>query len=538
MDYLWPTSTRSTVVAACCVCGVVLFKRWLDRRNSDVERLRKPTGGHWLWGHEKLAWETPNDAFYYRSIEELGSTIALKSALFRRDILMTTDPAALNHVNMKNSYDYVKDSLRRQRTERLVGRSLLWSEGAEHRRQRQMISPALTHEQIKNMSEEIRGATQTLVDRLRHHILTSDPTQPEATVNVLHWTSAVTLDIIGIFGFGHDFQCGTSPEARAIQGYWSQAVTTGLGFTGFIAPIVLRIFPWLISLPVSFMKAQGGVRAIITDLARKMVDDRTNVMPGDEKVGNDLLSTLMRTAEANGESLERLLDHIVAFVVAGHETTSATAAFALLELARNRDIQARLRQEIIEFEGSEPGGEPSYTEFQTKLPLLDAVCKEALRLYPVGSRLERIATKDDVIPLRFPVTSTSGEQIHAIRIKKGQLVSMPVIAANCNTTIWGPDGHVFRPQRWLENGGLPPANSVVSGVSQLFTFSEGPRLCVGYRLALYEFKVILAALVKNFEFLETDDKIDTIWSTTLQPFVVGKKDAGIQLPLVVRPLGA
>ena len=51
--------------------------------------------------------------------------------------------------------------------------------------------------------------------------------------------------------------------------------------------------------------------------------------------------------------------------------------FALLELARNKDVQDKLRRELLEFNGSGPGGEPTYEEYQSKLPYFDAVIKEA-----------------------------------------------------------------------------------------------------------------------------------------------------------------
>lgn len=60
----------------------------------------------------------------------------------------------------------------------------------------------------------------------------------------------------------------------------------------------------------------------------------------------------------------------------GHETTSNALNFALYELARNPEMQDKLRKEITEFVGSSPNGEPTYEEYQSKLPYLDAVCKE------------------------------------------------------------------------------------------------------------------------------------------------------------------
>ncbi|KAG8910565.1 hypothetical protein FRC00_007987 [Tulasnella sp. 408] len=257
-------------------------------------------------------------------------------------------------------------------------------------------------------------------------------------------------------------------------------------------------------------------------------------MQNDEgmKNGKDLMSTLLKLNEkAEGADLDQLLDHVCTFVMVGHETTSAAINFSLLELARNPEMQEKLRKEVTDFVGSGPGGEPTYEEFQSKLPYLDAVCKEGLRMYPPASHAERIAMIDDVLPLRYPITTPSGEQLHSIRVTKGQHINIPTIAINRNTTVWGPDAAVFRPERWLEHGGVPSATSLTQGWSGIFTFIEGPRICIGYRLALFEYKVIMSALLKNFEFKDTGAKLATQFSSTLQPFVEGRKSDGVQIPL-------
>ncbi|KAG8989397.1 hypothetical protein FRB90_002251, partial [Tulasnella sp. 427] len=53
---------------------------------------------------------------------------------------------------------------------------------------------------------------------------------------------------------------------------------------------------------------------------------------------------------------------------------------------------------------------------------------------------------------------------------------------------------------------------------------------------LLEWKIILCDMIKNFEFAETTEKIETRWSTVLQPYVVGKAEAGPQVPLHVKAL--
>lgn len=90
--------------------------------------------------------------------------------------------------------------------------------------------------------------------------------------------------------------------------------------------------------------------------------------------------------------------------VAGHETTSSTLAYTLWSLARNPDMQQKLRDEVS------IASDITYDDFADPehLPYLDAVCKEALRLFPPSARNEKVAVADDVIPLRHPVRSVDG----------------------------------------------------------------------------------------------------------------------------------
>ena len=53
---------------------------------------------------------------------------------------------------------------------------------------------------------------------------------------------------------------------------------------------------------------------------------------------------------------------------------------------------------------------------------------------------------------------------------------------NTSPDTWGPDGEVFRPERWLEEGGVPPPEALPHGINGLVTFLDGPRNCLGWRL--------------------------------------------------------
>jgi cytochrome P450 len=95
--------------------------------------------------------------------------------------------------------------------------------------------------------------------------------------------------------------------------------------------------------------------------------------------------------------------------------------------------------------------------------------------------MERIAMSDDVIPLRHPVYTKDGKEITSVPITKGQTVVVPIVAIHRLDSVWG-DGDSFRPERWLQQDGLPDPDQLCAGWSNLLTFSDGPRNCIGQRL--------------------------------------------------------
>jgi len=113
----------------------------------------------------------------------------------------------------------------------------------------------------------------------------------------------------------------------------------------------------------------------------------------------------------------------------------------------------------------------------------------SLRLHPGVGHMERVAREDDIIPLKFPVQTPSGATITSIPVKAGQTIYIPSAAADRLECVWGPDADVWRPERWMVAGGLPDGNLMNAGYARLFAFSQGAKVCIGLRLAVYQIKV-------------------------------------------------
>ena len=121
---------------------------------------------------------------------------------------------------------------------------------------------------------------------------------------------------------------------------------------------------------------------------------------------------------------------------------------------------------------------------------------------------------------------------------------------NTNEKVWGPDAAEFKPERWITPGGIPAPSDLPRGWSGIVTFCDGPRNCIGYRLgefrlwidifisvsdggwtlslAIFEFKIILATLIRSLEFNETTARVHRKILQTMQPVTDGK---GALLPV-------
>ncbi len=193
-----------------------------------------------------------------------------------------------------------------------------------------------------------------------------------------------------------------------------------------------------------------------------------------------------------GEKLddENIRYQILTFLIAGHETTAGLLAFTLHELARNRELRARVRLEVDRVVGE---GMPTMKQV-LELDLVRRCQSEGLRLWPTFPAVTRAAREDTVIGGRFEVP-------------KGQRITLLLNALHRDPAAW-PDPTRFDPDRFLPEAvkGRPPASYKPFGI--------GKRSCTGKHFALVEATLCLAVLIRDFDF---DDPGPLVLSPTVSP---------------------
>lgn len=171
------------------------------------------------------------------------------------------------------------------------------------------------------------------------------------------------------------------------------------------------------------------------------------------------------------------------FFLAGFETVSITLSLFSYELTKNTDIQAKLYQEILTTE-QQLNGKPLTYEILQSMKYLDMVTSEVLRVWPIGTIVDRSCIKDYVY---------DDGQGCRFTIEKGKSVIFSIVGLH-NDPQYFPNPAKFDPERFSDENrhNIKPNTYLPFGI--------GPRNCIGSRFALMEMKTIVYYLLLNFSF--------------------------------------
>ncbi|KAK4935492.1 hypothetical protein LTR10_023450 [Elasticomyces elasticus] len=174
-------------------------------------------------------------------------------------------------------------------------------------------------------------------------------------------------------------------------------------------------------------------------------------------------------------------DHLLA----GIDTTSDSLMFMIwaLSLPQNKECQEKLREEVMQISVTDQNGIPTPKDL-THLPYLNAVVKEALRLY-------------SPLPGFEPRLSLTDTLIDGYEVPAGTIVGMSPFCLHRDEAVF-PEPLSFRPERWLTPGGdtLVPESDLKN--KYFWAYSSGARMCIGMHLANAEMLTMLAALYRKY----------------------------------------
>ncbi|MEZ6188994.1 MAG: cytochrome P450 [Planctomycetota bacterium] len=369
------------------------------------------------------------------------------------DVFLVVQPAAIEHVLVKNRANYQKDRFLRSLRD-VLGDGLLTSEGERWKADRKLMAPAFT-------PRRIHAYAGTMVACAREA-----EASWEDEVDVTEAMTRLTLEVAvrTLFGTTSSEDARRVGEAfRAVAEFFGHAVSV---------PLPVGWWSWI---PTRRNTRYRRARRELEDVVARIVRERRA-----DPSGDDLLSAMLAARDEEGRGLDdgQLRDQVLTLLLAGHETTSLLLTYVWDALARNPAVEARLHAELEQVLG---GRDPELADLE-RLPYLRQVVQETLRLYPPAAIMGREAIGED--------------EIQGYRIPQGSIVLMSQWVTQRDPRFF-PSPHAFDPERWA------PGREAERPRFAYFPFGGGQRICIGEAFAMLEARLVIATLAQRRRFVAT-----------------------------------
>ncbi|XP_027364648.1 geraniol 8-hydroxylase-like [Abrus precatorius] len=263
------------------------------------------------------------------------------------------------------------------------------------------------------------------------------------------------------------------------NGEYKHIVGTLLKATG--TPNLVDYFPMLrLFDPQGIRRHTSNYIDKLFDVLDPIIEERMKLRKEMHYVtNNDMLDTLLEISEGNTLKInKKQIKHLfLDLLVAGTDTTAYGLERTMTELMHSPEAMAKAKKELEETIGR---GNPVEESDVARLPYLQAVIKESLRLHPPA-------------PLLLPRRAKIDVQVCGYTIPKGSQILINEWAIGRNPNIWD-NAHVFSPERFLGS------DIDVKGRNfQLTPFGSGRRICPGSPLAVRMLHLMLGSLINSFD---------------------------------------
>ncbi|WP_339742681.1 cytochrome P450 [uncultured Maricaulis sp.] len=389
-----------------------------------------------------------------------------------RDSLLINDPAAIHHCFVTNAANYRMNPVRQAVLKPFLRDGLLTAEGEVWKTARHAVAPVFTPRTVNSFAPKIRS----VCDEAAEAFLAVDG----RTISLSDAMVDLTLDVL--------IETLFSGDEALDKARFSAGICRLIEITGIPHPFDLMHLPgWLPRV------GHGAARHVIADLRRQVahVAAVRRAQPDAETAGRtpDFLDLLL------GAGLDEtaIVDNLLTFLAAGHETTARSLAWTLYLLSQSPDVLHRLEAEI----DAAPLDTADPANWMDALPWTTAVIKESLRLYPSAPILAR--------------TSIAADTVAGLPVAPNTDVLVSTWLLHRQRDFW-PQPDSFQPERFFG-----AAAEAIPRHAWL-PFGLGPRVCIGARFAMMEMVIVLACLLGKLRFDFASERHPVpVMRITLQP---------------------
>ncbi|XP_011869800.1 PREDICTED: probable cytochrome P450 6a13 [Vollenhovia emeryi] len=337
---------------------------------------------------------------------------------------------------------------------------------------RKRLTYAFSSMRLKILFESVKQVCETLEEYVNKKLGKSGKVEFELKELFAKFTAQVVSGI----GFGVDGLCFNDERAKESFYAIGNSFLEPTAWNNFISSLVLFVPPLADVFKVRLLpkKADRFFREIIANVIEERRKESTP--------RNDFLQLMVDLERAEGEKLdlEVLTSHAVSFFLDGYETSSTTLSYVAFNLANKPEVQEKLREEVISVL-NKYNGKLTY-EALREMTYMDQVISESQRILPTVGLLNKVCTED---------TELRGSDGLVCRVERGTPILIPIYGLQHDPRYW-KDPKVFDPDRF------GPERKQSLERFAFLPFGDGPRQCVGMRMALLQMKAGLVTFLKKY----------------------------------------
>jgi cytochrome P450 family 110 len=409
---------------------------------------------------QRMQWIIDPVGYMEKAVQDDPDLFAVKVIGFGNNVVFVNHPEAIKELLSKDRQRFPALGSENTILRPLVGdNSIFLISGDRHQKRRKLLLPPFHGERMHVYGQLIRNLTLEIFNQL----------SPGQTFRARTLTQDISLQVIleAVYGLGDGKQTQKLRELMTqIADSFSSPLASSLLFFPWLQKDWGAWSPW-----GKFLRSQEKLdNAIYQEIAQRR---QTNNLER-----QDILSLLMSAEDEVGNSLsdQELRDELMSLMFAGHETTATSMAWAMYWIHHLPEVKRKLLAEIATL-----GYSPDPMEI-VKLPYLNAVCQETLRIYPVAM-------------LTFPRVADHSEELYGYQVKVGQVFLGCIYLTHQREDLY-PEPKKFKPERFLERQFSP---------YEFVTFGGGSRRCIGEALAQFEFKIAIATILAHYDLALASD---------------------------------
>ncbi len=343
--------------------------------------------------------------------------------------------------------------------------TMIVARGEAHKRKRRLAGPHFRGERMRAYASMVDEVARARIAGWSGELRLMDETLP------------ISLDVIirAVFGADDD---GEIEQYRAEITTLVERLSPMFFFTRHTQRRLWGLGPWA--------RYRDALEQLAGHLGTRI--EARRAAPAEQVAErSDILTALALARDEGGDHMPvaEVAEELIGLLFAGHETTQIALAWAIYWLHKHPETMEKLRAEL--------DAAPPDAAARLKLPYLDAVVHETLRLHPIVPDVLRTLAVD--------------KTLGGIALKAGQGVAVAAAMTHARADLY-PEPQRFDPERFV--GQKPRPQSYLP-------FGAGVRRCIGAGLALFEMKLVIAEIVTGVELELLGDEVPVRRNVTTAP---------------------